>query len=330
MNLRRKIDHHKLGRSPWGVRRRGFTLLELFLTLSLAVVLMTLVNAAFRFYARDMDSNDTDMRRTMLASALMQMIEDDLRATLHPEPLDTTELEQLLANTAASATGASAGGSSTAPATASASDNSTSSDDTSADDTALDSTITILQRPGLIGNQYQIQIDTSRLPRLEEYVTLIQTDPTKLTDLPSDLKTVTYYVQQSDVIGVNDTLAQLGTSDATDAPTGAGLVRRVLDRIAHNYAVSSGNITTLNQTGELLAPEVTGIEFSYWDGVTWQIEWNSDELGELPLAVKIDMVMMNPEIDADAQEPRLFQHIVRLPMANFIETEEDELSEAGI
>jgi hypothetical protein len=42
------------------------------------------------------------------------------------------------------------------------------------------------------------------------------------------------------------------------------------------------------------------------------------------------MVMLDPLVEASDQEPRLFQHIVRLPMAKFIEEEEDELAEAGI
>ncbi|MDV6031577.1 MAG: prepilin-type cleavage/methylation domain-containing protein [Phycisphaera sp. RhM] len=307
-------------------RRRGFTLLELFLTLSMAVVLMTLVNAAFRFYAVDMDSSDMDMRRTMLAAAVMQMIEDDLRASLHPEPLDTGALETLLASTAASATGGGNTGDAGDPGAAEAA---------GMDDPVLEEEVTtsvsgvaVLQTPGLIGDQYQLQVDTSRLPRLEEYAVLMDVDPGNLADLPSDLKTVTYYVQAADSIGIEDPLAKL---DATTSTTAGGLVRRVLDRSATTFASTSGNLAALGQTGELLAPEVTGIEFSYWDGVTWQIEWNSDELGELPLAVKIQLVMVDPLVAESEQEPRVFQHVVKLTMAKIIEEEEeDDLSGVGL
>ncbi|QEF99857.1 hypothetical protein Mal15_39240 [Stieleria maiorica] len=304
-------------------RRRGFTLLELFLTLSLAVVLMTLVNAAFRFYAVEMDSSDQDMRRTMLASAVMQMIEDDLRASLHPVPLDTSALETLLASTASSATGGGNTGGDPGAAEAAGMDDPALEEEVA---TSV-SGVAVLQTPGLIGDQYQLQIDTSRLPRLEEYTVLMDVDPGNLADLPSDLKTVTYYVQASDAVGVDDPLAKLDAS----ASTGGGLVRRVLDRSATTFASTSGNLSALGQTGELLAPEVTGIEFSYWDGVTWQIEWNSDELGELPLAVKIQMSMLDPLVPEGEQEPRLFSHVVRLPMAKPIEEEEeDDLSGAGL
>ena len=306
-------------------RRRGFTLLELLLTLSMTVVLMTLVNAAFDFYAFDMDSSDADMRRTMLASAVMQMVEDDLRASLHPEPLDTAALAELLSSTAGAATGQSGGdGGDAGDAAAAGLDDASMEEDMS----TIDSGTSVLQTPGLIGNQFQLQIDTSRLPRLEEYSVMMDVDPGNLADVPSDLKTVTYFVQQAESYGVDDPLAKLDGNTSTGS---GGLVRRVLDRQASTFAALSGNMNSLNQTGELLAPEVTGIEFSYWDGLVWQIEWNSDELGELPLAVKIQMAMIDPLVDANEQEPRLFSHVVRLPMAKMIEEEEeDDLSEAGI
>ena len=77
-----------------------------------------------------------------------------------------------------------------------------------------------------------------------------------------------------------------------------------------------------------------GIEFSYWDGVTWQIEWSSDEYEELPLAISVT----DPAVRKFTSNGRgwlrgdaVFTHIVRLPLANPIDqTEEDELSEAGL
>ena len=102
-----------------------------------------------------------------------------------------------------------------------------------------------------------------------------------------------------------------------------------------------GNLNVLNQTGELLAPEIKGLEFSYWDGLTWQLEWSSDEFGELPLAVQVKIYMIDPALaatqDADTlstlgtESMRTFSHIVRLPMAVPIEQEEEEdLTEAGL
>ncbi|MEM0925713.1 MAG: prepilin-type cleavage/methylation domain-containing protein, partial [Planctomycetota bacterium] len=121
-----------------------------------------------------------------------------------------------------------------------------------------------------------------------------------------------------------------------DAADAGGLVRRVLDRQAQNFAVVSGGMTSLQQTGDLLAPEVMAIEFSYWDGFVWQIEWNSDELGELPLAIKIQMQMSSDPSTATSSSAtsdgtfRTFEHIIRLPMARIIEEESEDTSMEGV
>ena len=47
---------------------RGFTLLEVLLTLSMSVVLMVLVGGAIQFYGRDMAISDRDARQTHLPS----------------------------------------------------------------------------------------------------------------------------------------------------------------------------------------------------------------------------------------------------------------------
>ena len=323
--------------------RIAFTLLELVLALSMSVVLMVLIGSTLQFYARDMNVRDMDIRQTQLAASIMQMIEDDLRSTLHPQPVDTGALEELLAATS----GADTGGSNAAEGqdlSAAGIDSNLDSDlllDESLMEVDLSTGVSVLTTPGLIGNQSQIQIDVSRLPRLEEYVALIDTNTSDLDDIPSDIKTVAYFVQSADVIGgVQDALAnataELGLETSLDS---GGLVRRSLDRAATVEAANTGSLSLLNQTGDLLAPEVVGVEFSYWDGVTWQLEWSSDTYEELPLAISVSLTLK-----AEGQEEsgvvssdglpgsaRVFTHIVRLPLAKPIDqTDEEDLSEVGL
>ena len=320
---------------------RAFTLLEVLLTLAMSVVLMGLIGTAFQFYAVDMNVRNMDIQQTQLAAAVMQMIEDDLRATLHAEPADMSGLEELLsASLGGEDEEAGQGGSEEDLSAAGVSMEEESIESIETTTLDLTSGVAVLQTPGLIGNQYQIQLDLSRLPRLEEYVSMLDETTADLQDVPSDLKTVAYYVQSDDSTGgVIDSLAELDP-DATDLMSG-GLVRRSLERAATVEAATMGNISTLNQTGDLLAPEIKSIEFSYWDGLTWQVEWSSDEFGELPLAVQVRIYMVDPALAAteDANmisslgpdSMRAFSHIVRLPMAVPIETEEeDDLSEAGL
>lgn len=321
---------------------RAFTLLEVLLTLAMSVVLMGLIGTAFQFYAVDMNVRNMDIQQTQMAAAVMQMIEDDLRATLHSEPADMSGLEELLSSSLGGEEEGdkSGGGEEEDLSAAGISMEEDIVEEMDAVPLNLTSGVAVLQTPGLIGNQYQIQLDLSRLPRLEEYVQMMDQTTATLQDVPSDLKTVAYYVQSDDsTVGVLDSLAELDP-DATDLTSG-GLVRRSLDRAATLEAATMGNISTLNQTGDLLAPEVKAIEFSYWDGLTWQLEWSSDEFGELPLAVQVTIYMVDPALAATEDEDTLsslgpesmrsFTHIVRLPMAVPIETaEEDDLSEAGL
>ncbi len=318
----------------------GITLLEVLLTLSLAVVLIGLVGGALKFYAIDMNVRDLEVRQTHLAAVVMQMIEDDLRATLHTEPVDTTGLEGLLATTASNVTGGAAGGPSDEDMSAAGIDSETdeTEDETLATDSAsvdLQTGAAVLEIPGLIGNQYQIQIDISRLPRLEEYIQVLDSDTANIDDVPSDIKTVSYFVQPAGVAGgVEDSLREV--EDGTTGEEMGGLVRRSLDRAATIYSTTNSGSSILNQTGELLAPEVTGIEFAYWDGLIWQTEWSSDVYGELPLAVQVRLHMVQPTADAsadptDAENIRTFMHVIRLPMARPIEEEEEDLlSGAGV
>lgn len=312
----------------------AFTLLELVLTLAMSVVLMVLIGGAIQFYGRDMNVRDMDVRQTQLAASVMQMIEDDLRSTLHLEPADTAPLEALLVAT-------TGGESSQEPsedlsaAGIESNDSGLVSEDASATD--LTTTASVLQAPGLIGNQYQIQIDVSRLPRLEEYVQMMDENAADLDDIPSDIKTVAYFVQSADMLaGVEDSLSMASQSIASQSTGVAetdmtgGLVRRSLDRSATAYASLTGSLTSLTQTGDVIAPEVLAIEFEYWDGLTWLLEWNSDDYGELPLAVRVRLTM-NDVASIEEDSLRIFSHIVRIPLAQPVEEEEDEeLAEAGI
>ena len=161
-----------------------------------------------------------------------------------------------------------------------------------------------------------------------------------LEDVPSDIKTVAYYVQAADSIsGVQDSLESLNPN-STSTTTG-GLVRRSLDRAATVEAATTGGLSRLNQTGELIAPEILAIEFAYWDGTTWLTVWDSDEYEELPLAIQVKLTLDDPiaatananqGIIATNSTTRVFRHVVRLPLARPLDTsgQDDDLQEAGL
>ncbi|MEM6692592.1 MAG: prepilin-type cleavage/methylation domain-containing protein [Planctomycetota bacterium] len=307
-----------------GVETNAFTLLELILTLAMSVVLLSLVGSAVTFYTRTMDAGQTDVRQLTLASSILQMIEDDLRLTQFGDPIDPTPLEDLIGTTAE---GEGTGDLSAAGIESTASDTS-GSDAVVADaaTTDLSSTAMVLVKPGVLGNQFQLQCDVSRLPRLEDYNVMMEIqDPSELTDPPSDLKTVSYFVQPDTLMtGVSDDLSE-------DPLEGSGgLVRRVLDRRVTQLAMTTGGATRLASTGDLIAPEVVGLEFEYFDGTAWLLAWNSDEMGALPYAIRIQLSLRplgaESTVGSDAAV-RTLTHVVRLPAATSIPaTTEEDLS----
>ncbi len=335
------------GMPEWATRNRGrhaaFTLLEMVLTLAMSVVLMLLIGGAMQFYGRTMTIREMDIGQTRLASAILQMIEDDLRATLYTRPVDTSGLEALLTANEGSSAGSLAGIDQDLSAAGIDSDLPVDSDavDSAAAESGsgdlLGSTI-CLQSPGLIGNQYQVQVDLSRLPRLEEYVVMLDGTNADLDDLPSDIKTVAYFVQAAGMIGgVQDSLGALNPGAQSSAP--GGLVRRSLDRAVSIQASRTGGLSRLNQTGELIAPEVVGIEFSYWDGINWLSQWNSDQYEELPMAIAVQLTMDDPigqaassmqGIASTSGATRVFKHIVRLPLARPLDSSAAESGATGL
>lgn len=321
-------------RTPRPLSRGGFTLLEMLLTLAMSVVLMILISGAINFYARDMDTAEQEFRQAQLASALLQLIEDDLRMTLVTRPVSTEALADVLASAAAPlgdlglVSGGAAGSDDALPP----GDPDTLTDDPSMLDTNDDLTTGIvLQSPGLIGNETQLQIDISRLPRLEESVidpTLAVNATGELLDRPSDVKTISYFLQMPGNFGVRDAMQVLAETSENAAAasnttmTGGGLVRRELDRAISTFALLSGGSSRLDQTGDLIAPEVTALGFEYYDGINWLPQYNTDEMGFLPLAIRVKLQLGSPGADTSQPSPttataegRTFTHVIRLPMS---------------
>jgi hypothetical protein len=68
-----------------------------------------------------------------------------------------------------------------------------------------------------------------------------------------------------------------------------GLVRREVDRVVSNASTQTASSGTTDTAGQLLAPEVSRLEFRYFDGSQWLTEWDSQQNGGLPLAVEITL-----------------------------------------
>ncbi len=264
------------------MKRNAFTLIELMLALSLIVVATALIGNLMQLYSRNFATRGEDIRRMQLARSILNMIAEDLRAVVTKQEYDPSVLEQQLGGGggggAASGGGSPAGGGTamggggqTAASSAAAGGQTAAA--TGSD--GLATSLLVARDPGLYGSQYQLTLDVSRLPRVDEYIPqgAAMVSPT-LTDVPGDIKTVSYFVQTPSTMGVSDSLNAF--ADGSEMLTGtSGLVRRQLDRAILAYAEEVGDTQRLQQTGELIAPEVVSLEFAYYDGVQWLYEWDS-------------------------------------------------------
>lgn len=306
--------------------RRGFTLLEVILSLALIVVATVLIGSIMQMFTRDFATRGDDIRREQLAKALLGQIADDIRAVVMEQEYDPTVLEQLMGSSGGAAGGGGGGGAggtagtdatagggaggaaagagaSGLASTATATDTSMGAADSSTAglSDSLATTVTTSLPPGLYGSQFSLIVDVSRVPRPDEYVVqpAALTDAF-LTDVPGDMKTVTYYVQQPTTMGVQDAMSMFATPNDESAIYPAGLVRRQLDRGVTAYAEEMGNTQRLLQTGDLLAPEVVALEFAYFDGVEWLYEWDSSTQS-LPWLVEITLAMQTAQASAENQ-----------------------------
>ncbi len=295
--------------------RSAFTLLELILSLALTAVIAGLIGSLVQLYLANQETGRDSVRQAQMARAILNMIAEDVRTTVRYQAFDTSGLAQLLSSDSGVGGGSSGGGSSggaaasggaasggasgsgaasTGAASSGAASAGSSSSGASSDSSASATPAPL--PPGIYGSSTSIEIDLSRLPRPDEYYPKMANSSTgSIGDMPSDVKTVGYYVQSPRTDGVQDSLGQLSQEAASlngaamTTPNG-GLVRRSVDRAVTQYAYENGQSSQLLRTGELIAPEVIALEFQYFDGTTWQAQWDGSQQG-LPHVVKITIAM---------------------------------------
>lgn len=345
--------------------RSGFTLLELLLALALTAVVSVLIGGLVQLFLINGTRGKDSVRQAQMARAILNMVSEDIRATVRYYPYDTTGLQQMLSGAMNNAVGGALGGAlgglggggaggaaggggaggnagagngfadpsggsaaqipggitppssggtggggfggsagqggaggagDAAGAGMSMGGAAGGTSGGSAGTAGVGSAVPGVIPPGIYGSTSSIEIDVSRLPRPDEYVIQPGNINTgSLGDMPSDIKTVGYYVQAPRGDGVQDPLASLTSQIATSsgsAPQGlsGGLVRRSIDRAVTQYAYEMGNSDQLIRTGEIIAPEVLGIEFSYFGSNGWQTEWDSSVMG-LPSVIKVTIAM---------------------------------------
>ncbi|HMC11904.1 MAG TPA: hypothetical protein VKH44_11460, partial [Pirellulaceae bacterium] len=154
--------------------------------------------------------------------------------------------------------------------------------------TTSDSETTAAPVVQLIGSATELRFDISRLPRVDQYKGIMASGgELSAVDLPSDVKTIAYFIRsESSAESYRDNPHAVGGEASTDG-FGRGLMRTEMDRAVTTYAESGGGAASIYDSAQLLAEEVVGLGFEYFDGTDFLTEWDSTASGGLPRAIRI-------------------------------------------
>ncbi|RMF93964.1 MAG: hypothetical protein D6741_13110, partial [Planctomycetota bacterium] len=272
----------------------GFTLLEVILALGLVAILVAALGSAIDFHFRAVAHVRSQTEEQQLARALLERIARDIRGAVPYDPIDFEQLVPgMVTTTSAGDLGelGEEGGFDSDILFGTSSDSGTGEEDTTDDLTALTLPHPV---PGLFGESTWLQVDVSRLPRPDQMTTDVIYSADGLTlDRVSDVKSVAYFVVDADSASSYTYSNRPGISDFEES---GGLVRRELDRAVTQYASESGLLDLVDEELEPVAPEVVDIQFSYFDGSTWQSSWDSDLNGSLPTAVEVVLYLRSRDV----------------------------------
>jgi type II secretory pathway pseudopilin PulG len=300
----------------------GMTLLEIILALSLTVVATGLIGGLIQIYQGQLEVAKDNVRQARIARSVLTMIADDVRGVIREyQNEDAKTLESFLTasagqnaaagqaggqgGTGGQTSGGSTSGTGTTTGTTGGTGGSTggtSTTSTSTSSTGSTTTDATTEEvppipPGILGTDSVIEIDVSRPPRPDQYVAEIANPlEARLVDVPSDTKKVSYFVQAPNPYGVQDPLNQ---AIGGDPQRNSGLVRRSLDRSVTKWANEQAQTMQLSSTGEIIAPEVVALQFSYFDGLQWTPTWDSSTQG-LPWAIQITIAMQHAKYAREA------------------------------
>ncbi|MBN1589791.1 MAG: prepilin-type N-terminal cleavage/methylation domain-containing protein [Pirellulales bacterium] len=256
--------------------RRGFSLLEVILALSLTTVILLIIGTGVSVQLHAFGTSRARVERAQLARVLLHRMADDLHGLLPP-----TETSDSALSIPSSADGESVSpegddAAATSGFSIDEDEPSDSDEDTTSDDTSSAT---------LCGELDWLRIDVVRAVRREGTSSDTSTSSADSTpDSVGQIETIVYYVVAPEELA-SQTLP-------TDSPqTGGGLVRRTLMRPVAAWAAAFGSLEYRDSSVPPLAGEVTAVEFRYYDGNEWLESWDTATTGTLPKAIEIRLYL---------------------------------------
>lgn len=250
---------------------RGFTLIELILALALSVVLLSLIAGALSWGVSRAVGNRETVEQARLVESVIRMVRADISQSIIYDPQETDAAMSVAEASAAfdvdSLDDISSGGGS-------------GDDAGDSSDSSLTASVSLRRALGVIGTLSELQIDVLREhPQFEVDEAGGIVAPTAT----SGITTVRYALGQG--------TASLGTTAVLNGEQQAtGLVRQEVGRDLLNWAEQAGTAAQLVGQPVLMAPEVSRLEFRYYNGTDLVEEWDSTLMeGQLPSAIEMRM-----------------------------------------
>ena len=329
--------------NPIARRITGYTLLELLLALGLTVIIVSLIATAIQTNGLTLTRVQASIERKQAARGILGMMQNDLRAGIQYKANEYAGLQDLFASIQL-ASGqspidvevsddpdealaqleelAQLGEAGAAVATGGSDDDSEFEDEIEEPE--------VEGVPVFIGASDFVSIDISRLPRIDEYHPSVVSEQEASNTL-ADVKTVSYFVSQSNGPNQRRSTNVFQTSQGQTAVTG-GLFRRQVDRSVAKFE-GLESIGEPDLYSELVAQEVVEVSFRYFDGVNWFTEWDSEEMGGFPLAVEM-YILIDPtragstatagSSSINRENLETYRAVVHIPAAEIVEQEEDD------
>jgi prepilin-type N-terminal cleavage/methylation domain-containing protein len=275
--------------------RRGFTLLEVILALSVAVLLLGGLYVAVDVQLRHARAGRNIVEQATLARSILARIDADIAATAS---LVDAERYRMANNTSGTSGGTSTAATSTAASTSTTGTSSGSGGgSTSGTGTSTSGTTDNVVLPlSVQGDSTSLNLFMTRVPR-----EAIPTDPNATPQIVSDIRCVSWWL-----------------------PSG-GLARREVPIETSQDAFDNLPPGIPDEESYVIASEVKNAQFQYFDGTDWQDTWDCTTLGAdgvtpigPPQAIAIVLDIAIPQDggkDDDAPTKR-YRHVVACITAN--------------
>ncbi|MFO0999375.1 MAG: type II secretion system protein GspJ [Planctomycetaceae bacterium] len=315
---------YRIAKTPVAeTHRAAYTMLELMIAVGLTSLLMIALFAAMQQYFNlQLDSNE-EITRQQIARSLLRQMTRDIQSVVFVKKLANDETSgtstsvsegssssstsgssstasggsgSSTSGSSSSSTGTSGGTSSGSTSTGSTSSGSSTLDGNSYGQSSIDpETVMTTYTNGLVGTATDLQLFVSRPDKSLSYVA--SQDLTSTSQRSSDLMIIRYLMAQSGGGGLASAIADKESIGTDSGPI--GIAKLEGDLFGLSTAVETSEESPQLAASKLLAKEVSGLQFRYYDGLTWQESWDSNALNEMPKAIEITLTLRNQEDAGD-------------------------------